>query len=76
MQERLIRAQNLVYVGLFVVLASAVFSASGSPLASPSIFLSLVTVGGGLALAGRLWLSYLQKQLRQRDPHFGMFLTR
>jgi hypothetical protein len=75
MEERANRAQSLFYVGLFIVLAAAILSAAW-PIGGAAWTIALTGAGALVALAGRLWLSRLQRLVRRRNTDLGTWATR
>ena len=74
MQQRILRAQNTFYFGLGVILVTAILSAGLQSISGAAV-VGLMLLGAILALGGRLRLASLQREMRQQNTPFGIWLT-
>ena len=75
MQERIARARNLFYLGLFVMLGTAMASATDGSGSASQLLVALTLGGAATAMLARIRLALLQRTIRQRSPRMGIWAT-
>lgn len=76
MQERIARAQNLFYLGLLVMLGTAVASAATGTGIGSALLIGMTLTGAVTALLAKIRLAQLQRTVRHRGPLTGVWATR
>lgn len=76
MPDRIARAQSLFYVGLFIMLGTAIGSATLEAVGGSGVLICLSLAGAVTAGVARIRLSRLQQRVRRQEPRFGTWATR
>ncbi len=76
MRDRVALAQNLVHVGLLVMLLAAIASAALGSAKSIGWAVAMMMAGACLATVARIWRSHLERSIRQHNTRAGVWAIR